>query len=479
LNARITPHIFNPGIVRVPASKSHAIRRLIMAALTNEESRIENLPESLDVKSCINFCKSIGAKITEVRDEKSGLPVCIVRGINYSLTPNPCPLIDIGNSGTTLFLGLAVAALFSVPVTFDGDEQIRRRSAAPLLDALRGLGINVESRKDDDGKETGCAPLTVGGAFPDGTQSRWRGGRISIECPTSQYLSALLLAAPLAPAGTVTEIDVPLLNEKPYIKMTLAYLEAQDSCSGKLAYKDDFSYFRIEGGCAYKPIAGPVPGDFSSAAFPAAAAAISGGSVTLAGLVPDDVQGDKVFFDCIKEMGCDVEWGTGNREQGIGNRARRKNYNNDEYLLHISRKYADGKIVPLRGEGFDLNATPDMLPAMAAVGAFAEGVTKLTNVAHARIKETDRVAVMASELGKLGVKCEERPDGLIVYGNTFSRRTSDLPGMAKEIELDGYGDHRIVMALACAALGLGEGAAVVIKGAEAADVTYPGFLDLV
>jgi 3-phosphoshikimate 1-carboxyvinyltransferase len=380
-------------------------------------------------------------------------------------------LVDVGNSGTTLFLALAVAALGSVPVTFTGDKQIACRSAAPLLDALAGLGIQVSSGISPDGK-SGCTPITVRGP--------WKGGSVSISCPTSQYLSALLIAAPLAPSGTITEIDVPLLNEKPYIEMTLSYLKAQGLYDDVSAQNDgaavvaaaDFSHFRIKGGNSYTPMNGQVPGDFSSAAFPAAAAAISKGNVTLLGLDPNDTQGDKVFFDHLKQMGCDVQW-----EQTTAASAGGNSDKTAQWQVTVSRNG------PLKGGVFDLNATPDMLPVMAALGAFAEGKTALVNAAHARIKETDRIAVMAAELRKLfsgskTFRIEERPDGLLIHGcGGYPAGTGGEPATAMPaVTVDGHGDHRIVMALACAALG--GTAPADIDGAEAADVTYPGFLDL-
>jgi 3-phosphoshikimate 1-carboxyvinyltransferase len=342
----------------------------------------------------------------------------------------------VGNSGTTLFLALAAAALGESPVTFTGDEQIGRRSAGPLLDALEGLGVRVESAARDGCR--GYVPITV--------QGPWKGGRVSLSCPTSQYLSALLLASPLAPPGRVTEIDVPLLNEKPYIEMTLSYLDAQDiPCE----IGGDFSFFRIPGGASWKPVSGPVPGDFSSAAFPGCAAAVSGGPLTLLGLDPEDTQGDKAFFTFLAEMGCEVGW------EKAGS----------EWKLRISRQG------PLKGGEFDLNATPDLLPVMAVTAAFARGDTALVNAAHARIKETDRIAVMSRELAKLGVETEERPDGLIIRGKGALR--GGKPGGYR---VDGRGDHRIVMALAAASLGAP--GPVEIAGAESAAVTYPEFLRL-
>jgi 3-phosphoshikimate 1-carboxyvinyltransferase len=258
------------------------------------------------------------------------------------------------------------------------------------------------------------------------------------------------LAAPLAPAGTLTEIEVPLLNEKPYVEMSLAYLDAQG-----LPYErgEDLSWFRIPGGGSYRPLNGPVPGDFSSAAFPAAAAAIGGGPLTLLGLDPGDTQGDKAFFEVLAKMGCEVS-----RDALVP-------------ALTVSRQGA------LRGGEFDLNGSPDMLPACAAVAAFARGDTFLVNAAHARIKETDRIAVMAAELGRLGVKVSERPDGLVIRGRGGIETPGPGAGPARGGALEGHGDHRIVMALAAAALGAP--GPVEISGAESADVTYPGFLELI
>jgi 3-phosphoshikimate 1-carboxyvinyltransferase len=441
----IEPHRFT-GTVRAPASKSHTIRRLLIAALGEGVSEIDCPLDSLDTRSCVGACRALGAVIEEHRAADASCPNpadgegkklvrWIVRGAAFQ-GRGGAESIDVGNSGTTLFLALAAAALGSVPVSFDGDDQIRRRGAGPLLEALSALGVKVEAGPG------GCVPAVV--------QGPWKGGRVSISCPTSQYLSALLLAAPLAPAGTLTEIDVPLLNEKPYIEMTLAYLDAQG-----ILYErgEDLSWFRLPGGASYRPMNGPVPGDFSSSAFPAAAAAIGGGPVTLLGLDPGDTQGDKAFFDVLAKMGCQVSW------------------DSTVPALTVSRKGM------LRGGEFDLNSTPDMLPACAVVAACAGGDTALVNVAHARIKETDRIAVMAAELGKLGVKVTERPDGLVIHGRSGAG-SGGAEGDAglRGGKVDGHGDHRIVMAFAAAALGAS--GPVEIAGAESAAVTYPGFLEL-
>ena len=436
MNVRVTPHRFT-GTIKIPASKSHSIRQLLIASLADGESEIKYPLDSLDTQSCINACKVFGAEIEEQRKGNDIISWKIKGNNGFNLTAHKMPdperlKIDVGNSGTTLFLALAIAGLQSQQIEFTGDEQIQKRSAVYLLHALTGFGIQCVSNN-------GCAPITIKGP--------WKSGKVNLLCPTSQYLSALLIAAPLAPVGTVTEIDVPLLNEKPYIEMTLSYLKAHG-----IPYEtaSDFSHFVIPGGSSWKAFNRTVPADFSSAAFPAAAAAITGGSVTLLDLDPEDTQGDKYFLEILKIMGCDVCWKQGNSET--------------EWQVEISRKGS------LCGGSFDLNKTPDLLPAAAVTAAFADGDTTLYNVAHARIKETDRIAVMAKELAKLGVCCTELPDGLIIHGKgAISPPENTI--------IDGHNDHRIVMAFAIAALGAN--LPIEITTAECAAVTYPGFLELI
>jgi 3-phosphoshikimate 1-carboxyvinyltransferase len=436
MRAIINPGIFN-GTFRIPASKSHTIRRLLIASLARGVSVIDYPLDSLDTQSCINICKDLGAGIDLQYDDTGRLIRIVVNGLGIGDGGNFANIdkvFDVGNSGTTLFLMIAVAALGTEQFSFTGDEQMKKRSAKNLLDALSRLGVKAVSENGND-----CVPLSIQGPM--------KGGKISLSCPTSQYLSALLFAAPLAPAGTITKIEVPLLNEKPYIEMTLSYLDEQGV---KYEAAKDFSYFKIEGGTFYKPMNGSVAGDFSSAAFPACAAAISGGTVSLFGLNPNDTQGDKKIFDYLREFGCGVEW---------------NNMHGDEWEVSVSRKGA------LRGIEIDLNDTPDMLPALAATAVFAEGKTVLKNVAHARIKETDRVKVMAEELRKIGAVIEERSDGLVIHGKGGTGDPILHGG-----KVLGHGDHRVVMALAVAALGAGS--PIEIDSAESADVTYPGFLSL-
>ena len=313
----------------------------------------------------------------------------------------------------------AVAALAAGTTHLTGDAQIQSRPIAPLLDALTQLGAEAVSDRHN-----GCAPVTITGPM--------RGGRCQIECRTSQYLTALLIGCPLAPGDT--HIDITLLNERPYVSMTLDWLDRQS-----IEYRHtDLTEFDIPGGQSYRPFERVVPADFSSATFFLCAAAVTGSEITLLGLDFDDPQGDRAVVDYLRQMGAQIDI--------------------DGLELNIRGG-------PLAGGYFDLNATPDALPAMAVTACFAQGETVLANVPQARIKETDRIAVMALELGKMGARVEQLEDGLVITG-------SPLTGA----RVGGHGDHRVVMALAVA--GLAAQGETTIDTAESMAVTFPDFVEL-
>lgn len=401
------------GSVRVPGSKSHTIRALVVATLAEGESVIHAPLWSGDTTSCIEACRLLGARI-----EADGQERLVVRGTGGS-PQVPNDVIDVGNSGTTLYFLTAACGLVADGYSvLTGDRQIRSRPIDRLIGALTDLGA--------------AAWTTRGGAScPVIVQGPLSGGETSIECPTSQYLSALLLALPLAPSASV--IRVPLLNERPYVEMTLRWLDEQS-----IAYeRDGYSEFRVAGNQRYRAFERSIPGDYSSATFLFCAAALSRSTITVTGLDPGDSQGDRAVLSILADMGCAVE--------------------ESESSVTISGRR-------LRGGSFDLNAIPDALPALAATACFAEEEVLLVNVPQARLKETDRIAVMAEELERLGARIEETADGMIIR-----------PGRLRGGRVSSHADHRVAMALAIA--GLGADGQVKIDGGEAASITFPRFYD--
>ena len=404
------------GIVAIPGSKSHTIRAVAIGSLAEGTSCIRRPLSSSDTLSAVDCYRSLGARIDTKNTDK-----WVINGTS-GIIPNENCRIDVGNSGTTLRLAMGSASLASsdAKIYMTGDEQIQTRSVAALLQSLQDLGAGGTSLKDN-----GCAPIEIRGSLS--------GGKTTIECFTSQFLSSLLLACPLAVNSS--EIDVTLLNEPDYVQMTLDWMDRQG-----VQYKNqNFRHFSIPGRQKYKPFDLPIPADFSSATFFLCAGAILGREITLTGLDFADSQPDKAVAEYLKAMGAEIRF----EESGI----------------HIAKS-------TLKGIDIDMNRTPDALPAMAVTAVFAEGTTRLLNVPQARKKETDRIACMAAELKKLGAQTEELSDGLIIHGG---KPISAAP-------LHGRGDHRIVMALSLAGMAIdGE---TVIDTAEAMNVTFPTYTSL-
>ncbi len=398
------------GEVRIPGSKSHTIRAVAIASLAAGESTIRAPLNSNDTCAAIDAYRALGADI-EVRRE-----AWVVGGTGGDVRA-PEDVIDVRNSGVTLRTSMASCALLREgAAVLTGDEQIRRRPAGPLAASLNDLGASVRSTRG-----TGTAPFVVAG--------RLRGGETSIEAVTSQYLSALLVNCPLSDGDTT--IGVPLLNEAPYVEMTLDWLRQH----GIDFTQDDLREFRLPGGQQYRPVSRAIPADFSSATFFLGAGALGENDVVLRGLDMEDTQGDKAVVGFVQQMGARVSM--------------------EEGAIRVQA----GELV---GCELDLNATPDALPMLSVLGCLAEGTTRLVNVPQARVKESDRISVMAAELSKLGGQVEELEDGLVVHGSRLKGR-----------EVDGHGDHRVVMALAVA--GCAIPGTTTIRGAEAAAVTYPEF----
>lgn len=402
------------GIISIPPSKSHTIRALLIATLAQGKSVIRRPLITGDGQSALCAAKSLGAEVKQIEDgiEITGIGADYNKGDDF---------LDLGNSGTGTNLFASAAALGSRKRRFDGDSSLRSRPFKPLLESLSYLGAtyNLEQSSSD-------LPFTIQGPLT--------GGKTKINGVSSQFLSSILLTSPLIRNGS-TLCSVYNLHEIPYVQLTLWWLNRQGIV---FKCKPDFTEFEIPGDQCYRPFDMVVPADFSSATFAAVGAAITGRCVTLCGLDFSDPQGDKGVFDVLRTMGAGVE----TNENGV--------------------TVSQGN--PLKGQVIDLNNMPDALPALSVMACAAQGETRFVNVAQARIKETDRIAVMHEELLKMGADIEELPDGLIV-------RHSRLKGAV----VNGHNDHRVVMALAIAAM-IADGE-TVIETAEAANVTYANFVN--
>lgn len=401
------------GSVEIPGSKSHTVRAVAIGSLASGKSIIRKPLIAADTLSAVNAYRALGAEIETNERE------WIVRGFGGA-PKEPHGLIDVGNSGTTLYIAAGSAALGEYTYQFTGDAQIARRPSGPLAEALVKLGAKAETRSPN-----GVGPLTVTGPI--------KGGSVRLDCSkTSQYLSSLLMNCPLATGTTLIEAEN--LVEQPYVEMTLRWTREQ----GIEVENDDFQKFTVPGGQQYQPFDRAIPADWSSATFFLCAAAVTGSTISLNGLDIDDTQGDKAIADILLKMGADID------------------------IRPESLTITGGN---LTGGVFDLKDTPDALPALAVTACFAKGETRLVNVAQARLKETDRIAVMCKELKKMGADIEELPDGLVIYGSKLYAA-----------DVCGHDDHRVIMALTIAAMGIdGES---TISPADALDVTFPTFVDL-
>jgi 3-phosphoshikimate 1-carboxyvinyltransferase len=399
------------GEITIPASKSHTIRAVIIASLAQGRSKILNPLFSEDTKAAILACESLGAKIEQKSDS------LIIEGFGSS-PDKPSTVIDMLNSGTSTNLILGILAGLGISAKITGDASLQTRPVKSLATALETLGCKI-----DFAENNGCPPLKISG--------RITGGKVTLDASkSSQYVSSLLIACPLAEQDTAIFIENP--TELPYIEMTVKWLDEQN-----IKYeRNGFNNFKIFGNQSYTSFKKSIPADWSSAAFPICAAAITKSDVIIKGVDINDVQGDKAIIEYLKDMGADIRL----EENGI--------------------RIKGGK---LQGKEIDINATPDALPVLSVMGCLAEGETKLVNVAQARVKETDRIKVMADELKKMGALIEELPDGLII-------KKSSLEGT----KLRGHHDHRVVMALSIAAMTSDNES--IIDTAEAVSVTYPDYV---
>lgn len=414
------------GVVKAPPSKSYSHRAVILASLAKGTSRLYDMLYSEDTLASIRVCEALGAEIRKKQDylEVTGTAGCLHNSSDSA--------IDLANSGTTLRLMTSVSALADNEVTLTGDESLKTRPMGMLMDALLPLGVETESLNDND-----KAPILIRPGYQGGETNIM--GNVS-----SQFISSIIISSPLSDKG-VTLYVLPEFKSKPYVNMTLdimrkfgvkvlkGYYLKHESCD-KLNQSCRIDEFKVRKqayvGCDYT-----VEGDYSSASYLLALIAINGGKARILNLFRDSKQGDKFILDILQQMGATVVRG-------------------EDYVEIAS----EGR---LNAIDVDLSNAPDLLITVAVLAAMAEGTTNITGVAHARVKETDRIDTTCRELEKLGCKLVEREDGMSITGGV------------KGGSVDSHGDHRLAMAFSL--IGLRHD--IRITNGEVFDVSFPNFIE--
>jgi len=405
------------GRVRPPGSRSITNRALVVSALAEGDSVLEGVGLSEDTRVCAAALGALGIPVAvdEARRRMT------VSGCGGAVPPGPKDLYT-GGSGTATRFATALAAAGRGRYRIDGAPRMRERPIQDLLDGLSALGVRAESEQG-----TGCPPVLIETAGLAGGSVTVRGA------VSSQYLSALLMAA-VAADGPVTIRVAGELVSKPFVDMTLAVMSA----FAVGVERETYARFRLPAPVRYPGRRYTVEPDAASASYFLAAAAATGGEVTVEGLARSSVQGAARFADVLREMGCRVAW----TDAGVTVSGPRR----------------------LSGLRVDMNAMPDMVLTLAPLAVLARGRTVIENVANLRVKECDRLTALATELGRLGARVEEYPDGLAIAP----------PEAVRPAEIATYNDHRIAMGMAVVGLAA---PGLRIAGAECVGKTYPGFFE--
>jgi len=407
------------GEIVVPGSKSHTIRAVLLAAMAEGTSVIRNPLTSDDCLSALKAAQSFGADVEE------GEGFWRVKGLSGHIK-TPENYVDTGNSGTTTYFVTGMATLCEGYTFITGDHQIRRRPIKPLIDGLNQLGAEVHITRPD----SEAPPVVIHGPL--------KGGNVTFSGFSSQNVSAVLLSAPMALGETEIHVEAPL--EKPYLQMTIDWMKRFGV--SLLKNSGDYKYFAVAPNQKYKATDAVIPSDWSGVAFPLVCAVTTPSKAVISGVDFNDAQGDKAVVDHMIAMGAEIEK---NVEGG--------------YMTITGGKKLKG------GIEINLNDTPDALPALSVAACYCDEDVKFTGLAHVRVKETDRVAVMEKELSKMGAVIETGSDYMIVKGKNALKGTV----------VDSHDDHRVAMALTIA--GMFADGVTYVKDAECASVSFPGFYE--
>ena len=400
------------GTVRLPGSKSISNRVLLLAALAQGETEIAGLLDADDTRVMREALSTLGVGFSTQR----------IQGVGGAFPVKRAELF-LGNAGTALRPLTAALALSNGEYRVSGVPRMHERPIGDLVDALRGIGARI-----DYAGKPGFPPLVIhpGSVRPEGLKVR---GDVS-----SQFLSALLMSLPLTGRPSRIEVQGELIS-KPYVEITLNVMRR----FGLEAARTGWRYFNVPGGSYRSPGKIVVEGDASSASYFLAAGAIGGGPVRVEGVGRDSIQGDLRFIEVLQRMGAEVSL--------------------EANAIEVSRSAA--KLKPI---DMDLNHIPDAAMTAAVMALFADGPSRLRNIASWRVKETDRLAAMATELRKLGASVEEGGDFLKISPGKLK------PGVA----IDTYDDHRMAMSFSLVALG---GVPVTIRDPGCVAKTYPGYFE--
>ena len=404
------------GCVRCPSSKSYSHRAIAIGSLAERDSTITHVLMARDTLATLAGCSALGADITY--DSTS----MRIKGTDHFNPPEN--VINAENSGTTIRIIAAMSSLVRTGYTvLTGDESLRNRPMQPMLDALQQLGVDAYSTK-----QNGTPPLIIKGggikggiAFVDGSIS-------------SQFISGLLIASIYADSEVVIKVKGSLVS-RPYVLATLATMK---HFGVSIDHSSDMLEYYIKN-ARYRGTKFDVPSDFSTASLILAAGALAGEEVRVNGLNFVMPQGDSRIVDILKKMGCQIKV---EEERG-------------EAVIKGSDK--------LEGGEFNLSDTPDLLPVVSILALKATSPVTIRGVAHARVKETDRISIVAGELVKLGAHIKEFIDGLKITA----------PLIIKNASLEAHNDHRLFMAFTIASMMTEKS---IVGGAQSVDVSYPNFI---
>lgn len=399
--------------VAIPASKSYTNRALLIAALANGESRIESPLFSDDTKYMSSALNQFGVPVEKLEN------AFLVSGKGGRMKA-PEKEVFVGNAGTTMRFLTTFAALAEGKSLLTGDERMQERPISDLLHCLNEMQVEARSIKDNN-----CPPLEINGGSIPGGLVHLAGDK------SSQYLTSVLLSAPYFQSDTTIDIEGELTS-KSYADITIDIMRS----FGVYVINESYERFQVNVDECYHSRNYEVEGDWSSASYFLASAAVTGGEIHLSQLNPESVQGDAGFLDVLEQMGCKATK-SDNKISLQGN--------------------------PLRGISIDMNDMPDVVQTLAVVALFAEGPTEITGIGNLRLKETDRISALETELTRLGAKVESGEDFIVIH-----------PGNYKGCDIETYDDHRMAMSFAVAGLKI---PGVRILNPKCVEKSFPDFFD--